>query len=152
MIIAFFTSFFVLLADQGLKLWVSLNFKVMESRPALPGIFDWFYIQNDGAGWGMFSGRLGLFVLITIPVLIYLIYLIYKNRHRAWYIHLSYGLLLGGALGNLVDRLRLGYVVDMIRLSFINFPIFNIADTALTLGVISLILILFFAEHSEELL
>lgn len=152
MIIAFFTSLFVLLGDQLLKNWVTNNFKVFDSHPAVPGLFDWFYIQNDGAGWGMLSGRLGLFVLITIPVLIYLFYLIHKNRQREWYVHITYGLLLGGTLGNLVDRLRLGYVIDMFRLTFIDFPIFNLADSSLTIGVISLILILFFADNSEELL
>lgn len=152
MIFAFLTVFFILLTDQGLKYWILTNFELYEQKEAIPGLFSWFYIQNKGAGWGILHGKISFLVIISLLVSCYLLYLIYRNRNQKPLVQLAYGLLLGGALGNLIDRLRIGYVVDMFKLEFINFPIFNIADFALTLGIILLLLMVLFDNDVEELL
>ncbi|MBG9979870.1 signal peptidase II [Facklamia sp. DSM 111018] len=152
MIFAFLTVFFILLADQSLKYWILTNFDLYEQKEALSGVFSWFYIQNKGAGWGILDGKIPFLVVISLLVSGYLLYLIIRNRHQKPLVQLAYGLLLGGALGNLIDRLRIGYVVDMFKLEFINFPIFNIADLALALGIILLLLIVLFDNDVEELL
>lgn len=146
------TSIIVIFLDQIIKLYTASNFQLMESQKLIPGFIEWLYIHNDGAGWGMLSGERPLFLLLTVVFSIYIIYLAWKNRWEASYIHLIYGLLLGGALGNFLDRLRLGYVIDMFHFTFIDFPIFNLADAALTIGIILLIAIIIFRKDSDHIL
>ncbi|UUX34515.1 signal peptidase II [Fundicoccus culcitae] len=152
MILSFFITILIVLLDQFLKNWVVDNLALFESMPGINGIFDFYHIRNDGAGWGLFSGQMWLFYLVTIIMMIYIVYLIYKNRHKGYVISIGLGLLLGGTIGNFIDRIRYGYVVDMFRLLFINFPIFNIADIALTVGVIVIILAILFHKDGDTIL
>ncbi|WP_028125760.1 signal peptidase II [Eremococcus coleocola] len=152
MIISFFTLFIIIIIDQIFKAWIVAHLSLGQSMSFLPGIMDFYYVQNKGAGWSLFQGQMTFFMLATLLVCIYFIYLVYKHRKGPWYLRISYGLLLGGALGNLIDRLRLGYVVDMFRTLFIEFPIFNIADAALTLAVISLLIIQLFSKEELDVL
>lgn len=152
MIFSIITSLLIIIIDQLLKFWVTSNMSLNTSLPLVPGVMDLFYIHNDGAGWGMFSGQIPIFVILTLLFVGYIIYLSYRNRFEDRYIHLIYGLLIGGGIGNLMDRLRLGYVIDMFRFEFVDFPIFNIADAALTLGVILMILVLIFRKDTDHIL
>lgn len=152
MILSFFIAFFIILLDQYIKNWVIHHLALYESMPVIDGFFDFYYIRNDGAGWGIFSGQMWLFYIVTLIMIVYLVYLIYKNRFKGNFLLIGLGLLLGGTLGNFIDRIRFNYVVDMFRLSFINFPIFNIADIALTIGVIMIILIILFHEEGDTIL
>lgn len=95
---------------------------------------------------------MNFFLIITVLAAAYIIYLIFKNRDHHFITRLSYGLILGGAVGNFIDRIRLGYVIDMFRLKFIDFPIFNVADAALTIGVVLLIIVILFFENTEDVL
>ncbi|WP_124057409.1 signal peptidase II [Vaginisenegalia massiliensis] len=139
------TSFIVVICifilDQTVKWWVVTHIPLHQAQPLVPGLVEWFHIQNTGAGWGLFAGQMLLFQLVTLAMVLYIGRLIYLNRYRTGTLHLTLGLLLGGTLGNFADRLRLGYVVDMFHLQFFDFPVFNIADAALTVGVIGLILL-----------
>nr|WP_269208494.1 signal peptidase II [Facklamia hominis] len=132
----------VLILDQAVKFYIQTNFALHEARPAIKGLFQWFYLHNDGAGWGHFANQ--RFFLITISTLAaaYLFYLWRYEAQDSRIAKLTYSLLLGGTLGNLIDRIRLGYVVDMIDLTFMNFPVFNVADMALTVGGFLLIVLL----------
>lgn len=152
MFVSFFVAVLVIFLDQIIKYLTVINLQVLESASGIPGLFDFFYIRNDGAGWGLLSGNRNIFLVITVIAAAYIIYLIIKNRHHHLLTRISYGLILGGALGNFIDRLRLGYVVDMFRLQFIDFPIFNIADIALSLGVVLLIIIIIFFKNSEDVI
>lgn len=143
---------FIVLGDQLLKFWIVNNLSLYESATAINGVFNWYYIQNKGASWGILQNRIGLFVIISLFALLYLSYLLIKNRDKRVGLLLSYGLLIGGCLGNLVDRVRLGYVVDMFQLSFIDFPIFNVADVALTLGIVGLFIYLIIYKEEEGIL
>lgn len=150
MIIGLCISFFIVIIDQLVKYWTINQVGLHQSAPGIPSIFDFYYIQNTGAGWGILSGQLKLFYVVTILIVCYLIYLLYKSHSTHRMSHIAYGLLIGGAIGNFIDRLVHGYVVDMFRLLFINFPIFNVADIALTVGVLLLIIIILFDLEGKK--
>lgn len=149
MIIGLCLAFFIIIIDQLVKYWTLTQLDLYESLPGIPGVFDFFYIQNRGASWGILSGRMALFYLVTLVVVVYLLYLMYKTPNFQTLSHIAYGLLIGGALGNFIDRLLHGYVVDMFRLLFISFPIFNVADMSLTVGVVILV-VLVFVNYEER--
>ena len=124
------------LGDQALKLWVSGNFALFETRPFLPGFVELKYVQNTGGGWSVLSEHTWLLSLLTALIIAAVAVLLARRivRHPLglW----ACTLILAGGLGNLVDRLRLGYVVDMFNFQFITFPVFNIADMCIVAGMI----------------
>ena len=132
-------TFLTLIADQGLKWWITTNFPLNKSISWFDKLVSWHYIQNEGASWGMLAGRSTLLIMISLAAVLYLSYLAYHNRQQSQWIQLGLGLVIGGALGNLIDRILYGYVIDMFKLEFIDFPVFNIADSAITVGILILI-------------
>ena len=127
----------VVLLDQASKEWVRGAFSLHESIPVLPGFFNLTYVRNTGAAWGMFSGQniaLSALALVMLAALVVFRRKILPPGH----VHrVALGLLCGGIVGNLFDRLRLDYVVDF--LDFFHrgwhFPAFNVADSAICIGV-----------------
>lgn len=152
MILPIITTILLVILDQAVKYLTVSRLNLHQSISGINGIFDFYYLRNDGAGWGLFSGNISLFIVVTIIVSIYLIYLIIKNSRHHWLTRLSYGLILGGAIGNFIDRVRYGYVIDMFRLTFIDFPVFNIADVALTLGLVLMMIVILFDLDVEDVL
>ena len=116
---------------------------------AIPGLFKFTHCHNTGGAWSMFSGMMWLFVLVfaVLTVLIFVEYfwkrMPFTNFER-WCIAAIYG----GGLGNIIDRVRLGYVVDMIETEFITFPVFNVADCFITCGSIAMIVSLLFINKA----
>ena len=101
----------------------------------IPGVFRFIYIENDGAAYGMLGGHTWLLIILTIAFIIgFICYYIFNYSSSIWY-SLSIGLIISGAIGNLVDRVFIGKVRDFLSLEFFNF-IFNFADVWITLGVI----------------
>ncbi len=142
----------ILAADQLTKLLVAGRLAVGESVPAVRGLFDITYVQNQGAAFGLLQGKKLLLIVITLAVFAFLIiYALRRDTSSRW---LMWGLTLvcSGGLGNLIDRVALGYVRDFIDLSFIRFPVFNIADCAVTVGAVMMALYIMVEEHrrSEE--
>ena len=143
-----FMGIFVVIAtvlDQLSKLWVVGNIPLHGEIPVLDGIFHLTYAQNTGAAWSMLSGMQWLFLLIFLAFTLGIIWEFSKKRwpfttFDRWCIAVVYA----GGLGNIIDRIRLGYVVDMIEVEFINFPVFNLADCCITCGCIALIVHLIF--------
>ena len=121
----------VIFCDQWIKTLIRSNFSVYQSMPLVRGVFHLTYVQNTGAGFGILAGRQNLFIIIALLIISGL--LIYKYRsadHRL--LDLSLGLIIGGALGNVIDRIYLGYVVDY--LDFRIWPVFNLADSMVVIG------------------
>jgi len=127
----------VILADQATKEWVRGAFRLHESVELLPGFFNFTYVRNTGAAWGMFSGQNLTLSLLAVAMLAALV--IFRRRilppghlHRV-----ALGLLCGGIVGNLLDRLRLDYVTDFLdfHVGGWHWPAFNIADSAICIGV-----------------
>lgn len=152
MTLAFIVAFSITIFDQIIKKWTTNSLHLHASKAGIEGVFDFYYIRNEGAGWGILQGQMWFFYIITLIIIVYFVFLIYKHRQSNVFLKLTYGLLLGGAVGNFIDRVVHGYVIDMFRLSFINFPIFNIADVALSLGILFLIIQVLFAQDTEGVL
>ena len=127
------TALFILISDQITKLIIVRNFYLNESLPIINNIFHLTYVKNFGAAFGILTNRRLFFILITILVIIALLILYYQAQERGIMVNLALGLGLGGAIGNLIDRVRLGYVIDF--LDFRIWPVFNIADSAIVVGV-----------------
>lgn len=148
--ISFILSIFVVVIDQALKKWIVGHLPLHTSQEILPGIVEFYHLRNKGAGWGVLEGEMTFFYMVTLLAVAYLIYLVVHDKDQSRWTSISYGLLLGGAIGNFIDRVVHGYVVDMIRLTFINFPVFNIADIALTFGVVLLIIYLLVIQEEVD--
>ncbi len=134
----------VVALDQLAKAWIRGNLAVGDEIVLVPNVVHLSHVLNRGAAWSMLSGQRWLLVFVTIAVVGAILSvargLVQKSALGAW----SIGLILGGALGNLIDRVLHGHVTDMIdmdtSLSFVRtFPVFNLADSALTMGVILLL-------------
>ena len=138
----------LIIADQGLKFWISVNIKLGTSQVILPNVLALTNVRNDGAAWSVLSGQQWFFTVITIVALGLMGYFFWKLKNDNLYM-LAISLLIAGTLGNFIDRIRLGYVVDMFETLFMNFPIFNVADMCLTFGVIIVIIALIKEEKDE---
>jgi signal peptidase II len=131
----FIIVFFILSLDQLTKYFVSKNLILGQPKPIISGILNFTLVHNRGAAFGILKNQTYLFIFATIFAIV-LIYLNLKNnKHRQ--IHaFSLALILSGALGNLIDRVFFGFVIDF--LDFRVWPVFNIADSAITIGAILL--------------
>ena len=132
--------------DQWTKYLTVTCIPLFEKVRFIPGILDLTYIRNTGAAFSSFEGQQWLFALIFAAFTGLIIYEYFKNTmgftaFEKWCIAAIYG----GGLGNMIDRFRLGYVVDMIETAFMDFPVFNVADCFITCGAVAMIahLILF---------
>lgn len=135
------------LADQLSKLWVASALPYEASIPIIGDFFSLRYIHNEGAAWSIMSGRVGLLLIITVIVTVVIAWLLWKTPKENRLLRFSYALLIAGALGNIIDRVRLGYVIDF--LAFPNFPVFNIADCCVTVSI-GLIIILTLLDIKRE--
>jgi signal peptidase II len=129
----FFIITAVLLIDQGSKAAVQMLMYLGESIPVLPPVFYLTYIMNPGAAFGILPNQKVLFITTGILLIVAVLVGYRKIPPEKKLLRFSLGLVLGGALGNLLDRLRFGRVVDF--LDFRVWPVFNLADTAIFIGV-----------------
>ncbi len=138
-LILFVIALIVLIADQVSKAWVIENIPLNTTYPLLPvlsGFFVLTHITNQGAAFGLFPQLSIVFTFIAFGVSLVIVFYQRSIPAHQWLVRLSLGLQLGGAIGNLIDRLRYGHVIDMLYVRF--FPVFNIADSAIVVGVILL--------------
>ncbi|MBQ9833206.1 MAG: signal peptidase II [Clostridia bacterium] len=143
----------VLLLDQASKIiceaW--LTTLPMNTYSVIKGVFSLTYVQNTGASFGMLAGQSVFFIIITsiaCALMVWFLIKEHKNLHKM--MRISVALMLSGAVGNLIDRVLLGYVRDMIEPTFINFAVFNIADCAVCIGVALLALDVLFLKKGRE--
>ena len=123
--------------DQIVKMAIVKNLRLSEQKSVINGILSLTQLRNNGAAWSILEGQQWFFVLTTVIVLAVAIWFWLKNLSKNWYA-IGLTLIISGALGNFIDRVRQGYVVDMFQLDFINFPIFNVADILLSIGFVVL--------------
>lgn len=140
---AYYLLFIVALVglDQFVKYWVSANIALGTSHGFIPGLMNLTNLHNNGAAWSILEGQQWFFYLITLAAVVVLAYLMRQWRTNRWKM-IALSLIMAGALGNFIDRVHQHYVVDMFELLPINFPVFNVADSCLTVGVIALIIII----------
>ncbi|MBO2533770.1 signal peptidase II [Planifilum fulgidum] len=125
----------VLLLDQVTKWLVLERMHLYESIPVVDGIFYITSHRNRGAAFGILQDQQWLFIPVTLIVVAVLIYYLWVFRRERPLASWSFSLILGGAIGNLIDRVRMGEVVDFLDFKLINYPIFNVADSAIVIGV-----------------
>ena len=124
-----------LAADQITKSIVRARMLPGESIPLVQDVFHLTYVRNSGAAFGLFPGRQPVFMLTTAVVLLVIAAYWRRSRPTAWPIVVALGLISAGALGNLLDRLLSGRVTDFFDFTLIDFPVFNIADSGIVVGV-----------------
>lgn len=136
----------LILLDQLSKQWIVNHIPLNAIRKCVPGIFSLTYLRNYGAAFSILQNQQWLFTVITLTVVGAACYYFIKNINGNFWFLFGLLLIISGGIGNFIDRLRLSYVVDMVHLDFMNFAIFNVADSYLTVGV----MILFIALWKEE--
>ncbi len=134
----------IVVADQITKYLTVANIELYADVPFIPGLLQLTYIRNTGAAFSSFEGQQWLFALIFCLFTVLIIWEYRKksmpfSKFERWCIAAIYG----GGLGNMIDRVRMGFVVDMIETEFMNFPVFNVADCFITCGCIALMVSLF---------
>tara|TARA_B100000085_G_scaffold134963_1_gene122866 strand:+ start:260 stop:739 length:480 start_codon:yes stop_codon:yes gene_type:complete len=126
----------VVLIDQLSKAWITDLLRDGRSLRAVPGLLDLRLVHNTGAAFSLLRGATPVLALLSLVVVIAVLIWLWRQQRLPIWQGLAVGLLLGGSLGNGLDRWRLGYVVDFLALVPIDFPIFNPADVAINLAVI----------------
>ena len=131
----------IVILDQLTKYIIKHNFRLNESIPIIKNILHLTYITNTGSAFGLFKGLNWFFILFSIIVVITIFYYLKKAvKNNEKLTQFAVGLLLGGTIGNLIDRIAYGYVIDFI--DFRIWPVFNVADSAVTISVVLLITLL----------
>ncbi|MFQ4146524.1 signal peptidase II [Chlorogloeopsis sp. ULAP02] len=136
-------AFTVFLLDQLTKYWVAQTFNLGQTLPLLPGIFHLTYVTNTGAAFSLLSGKVEWLRWLSLAVSLALIALAWFGPILHRWDQLGYGFILGGAMGNGIDRFVLGYVIDFLDFRLINFPVFNLADVFINVGIACLLIATF---------
>lgn len=146
-----FLIIILIVGDQIIKHAVVAHIALGGQVPLIPGVLSLTHLRNDGAAWSILQGQMWFFALISIVALAVMGWFFWQYRHQRdqWLEELGLALMMAGTVGNFIDRLTNGYVVDMFQLDFINFPIFNFADSCLTVGVILIMIGVFLADRRE---
>ena len=141
----------ILALDQWVKYWITVNLPLGESMPLLPGFVQLRTVHNFGAAWSSFSGMRWLLVAVTSVIVLAVAYVLVRRIVRHPLGVAACFLILSGGLGNIIDRVRLGYVVDMFDFQFMNYPVFNVADIAVVCGaVLAAVYYLWFYEKYDK--
>ncbi len=147
----------VVALDQATKVWIAKTFTLFESREVIPGLFNLTYLTNSGAAFGFLNGQHGIwrqvfFVATALIALLVMIIALRRLRGQSRAVSWAVALIAGGAAGNLIDRLRQGAVVDFLDFYYHahHWPAFNLADSAITIGVTILILEQFISGRHKD--
>lgn len=142
----------LIVADYITKLWAERVLTKISSIPLIENVFHLTYVENRGIAFGMFSGGRVVFIAVSLIVMAVLLIIVFKTPKDTRTVWLKGGasLVIAGAIGNLIERIVKGYVVDFFDFRLINFPIFNVADIAVCVGVVMLLIHFLFAEDSKS--
>lgn len=144
----------ILIADQWLKYWVTVNITLSTgSQELIPGVVKLVNIHNSGAAFGLLDNVdyarwifLAVTAVFVVVIAVLLVKRVFDSRFAVW----CEVLFLTGALGNCIDRVFLGYVVDMFKLEFVNFAVFNIADAVLVVSCLMFVIYVFFGSRGDD--
>ena len=143
----------LILLDQGTKFWALASLKPIHNMTLVEGFMDLTFVENRGVAFGMFSGQRWFILLLTGIIAVGLIwfYVTMPKKKEYFPLRVSLVLVLSGAIGNIIDRLFRGYVVDFFEFTFFEWPVFNVADIYVVVGVILLALMIVFVVKDEDL-
>lgn len=139
----------MVLVDQVVKYWTLTVLAPVGTMPLIPGVLQLTYVENRGAAFSILQDQIWLFVLITVVVLAIIFYALRKQYVQTVLGKISLIVIAAGAVGNVIDRIFRHFVVDMIQTVFMDFPVFNIADIYVTVGVALFIIYTLF-QHKEQ--
>lgn len=150
--IALFASIILVGVDQFTKKLAVTHLMNQSDIPIIDGIFELSYVENRGAAFGMLQDKIWVFALFTVLVLtVLVIFYVRLPKHRRYIpLKIALVLLFSGAVGNFIDRVAIGYVVDMFHFYWFEFPVFNIADILIVVSCALLVLLLLFYYKEEE--
>ena len=152
-IIAAIVIIFSIFFDQLTKFWAADVLKNGDSIKIIGNFLRFTYAENRGAAFSILQNQRMFFLITTIIMLAFLGYIYFKTKNISYLSKLSIAMIAGGAIGNFIDRLRLGYVIDFIDVrfgSFYNFPVFNIADSFVVCGTILMVIIIIFNKFETS--
>ncbi len=136
----------LVIIDQIIKYFISAYLQPVGSVSVIDNIFSLTYVENKGVAFGMFSDMRWIFVALTSILLVIIIFYMFKKRPKGKFFYVCAALIIGGGIGNLIDRIFYGYVIDYLSLSFFP-PVCNFADYCITAGTIMLVIyLLFFSD------
>ncbi len=142
----------MVLVDQVVKYWTITMLAPVGSIPLIPGVLQLTYVENRGAAFSILEDQIWLFVLLAVIILCGIVYALHTGRIQHFLGKFSLIVISAGAVGNVIDRVLRHYVVDMIQVCFIQFPVFNIADIYVTVGVaLFAVYYLFLHKDAEEM-
>ena len=144
--------FLIVLLDQISKYFANVYLNGNDAYQFIPNLLSFQYHENKGAAWGMLADHRWVFMLIsTLAIIGIIVFLILtKQEKQSFLFRLSLSFFVGGGIGNMIDRIFLGYVIDFLKFEFIDFPIFNVADSFITCGAFLMILTLIIDTISES--
>ena len=145
-------SFYIILIDQISKFLVLNNLGLGRSKNIIPNLINFTLVKNKGAAFSLFSNSTFFLTITSIFTSLLLIYFIFKSPPKSYWNSIGIAFLLGGTLGNGIDRLLKGYVIDFLELLPINFPVFNVADISINIALLCFIIdIISTKDQSERL-
>ena len=150
LVVYFLISALLVGLDQWSKYLTVQNISLGETKEFIPGFLSLTHLRNTGAAWSLLEGKMIFFYVITVILSVVIIYLLIKDYKKSIWYSVGLSFVLAGAIGNFIDRVRLGYVVDMLQTDFMNFPIFNVADSTLVVGVICIFIYLILDEKAAK--
>lgn len=140
----------VIILDAVSKYLVVANIPPDGNVPCINGVFHLTYIKNRGAAFGMLENARWVFLIVSvIAIVAMIVYMLLKKPKNMW-VKTAIAMLVGGGIGNMIDRVRLGYVVDFIEVDFVDFAVFNVADSFVTVACGILVVYLIVASVKEE--
>jgi len=150
-IVQFLTVVLLTALDQITKLWAVKSLRPFGEIPIIEGVFNLRYVENTGAAFSILQGKTILLTVIPIVACVFMVYILLTKKISSRLGSWGITLILSGALGNLIDRIFRGAVVDMFDFELINFPVFNVADICVTVGaVLFFIYAIFFYDKAEK--
>lgn len=136
--------------DQLIKYFVVIYLKPVSSVEVIKGILNFTYVENTGAAFGSFATHTAVLTAVSVVLLGITVYFLATNKTKSRFIDACLILMISGGIGNIIDRIRLHYVVDFIEPVFVNFAVFNFADCLVTVGAFALIIYLFVQMFRES--
>ncbi len=150
------TVFSIILLDQITKYYIDSYMSVGDSFPVVQGLFNITYVRNPGAAFGIFAGSPAVFrtvflIAVTSAAMVLILYYVWMNRERGPLMNLSLSLIFGGAVGNLIDRIRFGEVIDFLDFYIgpHHWPAYNVADAAISTGAVFLLITLIWKKGEK---
>lgn len=147
-----FAIIIMIALDQWSKSWIVNNLKGKENIVWIKNVFELEYLENTGAAFSSFLGKQGFLIALTVCILAFCLVKFFQipEEKRFIWLNIAFSLLISGAVGNMIDRIKQGFVVDFFYFVPINFPRFNVADIYITVSVPLLFILLFFVYKDDE--